>query len=409
MNIKRVVSFVVVSFILVLIYQFVVIYFEKGHSIEYSVSGNNIEFKVLEKYKKTDLEDGYTITITSPDNRQYSYYVKNNFNKQKKIITEVKIYNKDSYQCLYPVTVNNAETEVLCSDGKETYSSEYTNKKINIEEFLNELNIKDKYTDSKSKTLKDGQVTIYSSNLYDNEYLEIYRYKYLLTYNKDKKNNFNFSSKDIYTNELGQYVDNYFLLPIVNVKKEVNEYYIVNVKKGDYKYITINQTLSNNLYNIGVVDGKLYGFDLKNKIEYVVNPNSGSFEVIGTVNKGFQFYEDGKWVEQSVTDFTENKIKITTTSKVDDIKFNYDQIYESDNAYYLIDNDKVYRVYKNAKEVRVLLFEENKYNNLIINKDRIYYIKDNYLYRYDQYGTKALVDNNEFKYNNTNIYYVYND
>ena len=409
MNIKKIISFIVIAFILVLIYQFVVIYFEKGHSIQYNISGNNIEFKVLEKYQKTDLEDGYTITITSPDNRQYSYYMKNNFNKQKKIISEVKIYNKDNYQCLYPVTISNTETEVLCSDGKNTYSSEYTNKKINIEEFLNELKLKDKYNDSKSDPVKDGQVIIYKNNLYDNEYLEIYRYKSLLTYNKDKKNSFTFSSKDIYTNELGQYINNYFLLPIENTKKEVAEYYIVNVKKDDYKYITLSQTLSNNLYNIGVVDGKLYGFDLKNKVEYEINPKSGSFEVIGNVNKGFKFYENGNWIEKSVTDFTKNKIKISTISKNDDLKFDYDKIYESNIAYYLIDNGKVYRVYKNAKDVRTLLFEEDKHNNLIVNKDRIYYIKDNYLYRYDQYGTKVLVNNNEFKYNNTNIYYVYND
>lgn len=409
MNIKRVISFIVVLFILILIYQFIVILLEKGHSIKYNVSGNNIEFTILEQYKKTNSEDGYTIVITSPDNRQYSYYIKNSFNKQKKIISEVKVYNKDNYQCLYPITINNTETEVLCSDDKGTYSSEYTNKKVNIEEFLNELNIKDKYIDSKSDTEKDGQVIIYKNNLYDNEYLEIYRYKYLLTYNKDKKNNFTFSNKDIYTNELGQYINNYFLLPIENTNKDINEYYIVDIKKDDYKYITLSQTLSNNLYNIGVVDGKLYGFDLKNKLEYEINPKSGSFDIIGNVNKGFKFYEDGKWIEKSVTDFTKNKIKISTDFKVDDLKFNYDKIYESDNVYYLIENDKVYRVYKNAKEVRTLLFEEDKYNNLIVNKNRIYYIKDNYLYRYDQYGTKTLVNNNEFKYNNTNIYFVYND
>ena len=57
-------------------------------------------------------------------------------------------------------------------------------------------------------------------------------------------------------------------------------------------------------------------FDLKNKLEYEINPKSGSFEVIGNVNKGFKFYENGKWVEKSVTDFTKNKIKISTISQI---------------------------------------------------------------------------------------------
>ena len=54
------------------------------------------------------------------------------------------------------------------------------------------------------------------------------------------------------------------------------------------------------------------------------------------------------------------------------------------------------------------MLELNEYNNLKLDNNRIYFIKEDCIYRYDQYGVKLLVRNNEFIYNNTNIYHVYN-
>ena len=42
-----------------------------------------------------------------------------------------------------------------------------------------------------------------------------------------------------------------------------------------------------------------------------------------------------------------------------------------------------------------------------VKNDRIYFIADDYLYRYDEYGITSLVKREEFKYNFNNIYDVY--
>ena len=145
---------------------------------------------------------------------------------------------------------------------------------------------------------------------------------------------------------------------------------------------------------------------MKNKKEFAISP-LGGYEVIGTVEDGFKLFEDGKWVSKSVTEFTKNRIKIDNIPKVN-LKFEYDYIYDSNKSYFIINDNKVYRIYKDNLDVRVLLFELNNYKNLKVNNERVYYIENNILYRYDQFGIKSLVNYNEFKYNNQNIYNVYN-
>ena len=405
---KRVVGLVLIFLLVVFVYQFVIVLLQEGHDISYKIASDNIEFTINETYKKEKREDGYLIDIKSSDNKEYVYYLNNNYNKQKKIIKKIATFQKDDYMCIAPTTIDGKLVEeILCNDGKDVSSYEYVNSKVDISAFLDQLNLRQKYVDNKTGEMNEDNVKIYKNNFYDNEYLEVYRYKYLAVMNKGVYNTYTFSQNDIYKNDLGVYINNYFIVPIVN-KNQITDYYIIDVKAGTNRVIFLPTAISKNIYNIGVVDNKLYIFDLNNKEEHVIDPKDATHEVIGDVNSGFKFYENGKWVDKNVTDFNK-EMKFGENTTPPQLPFSYDNIYESDNQYYLVDGNKVYKVYKNKVDYRILLFEINNYNNLTISKDRIYYIKDSTLYRFDKYGTKTLVNNNEFKYNNTNIYYVYND
>ena len=97
------------------------------------------------------------------------------------------------------------------------------------------------------------------------------------------------------------------------------------------------------------------------------------------------------------------------SKKTMELNHKYDEIFETKNYYYTLVGNKIYKTYKKDLNKRVLLLELNQnYSNLQVEEGRIYYIVDNYLYRYDKYGVDILVENNEFKYNNTNIYHMYN-
>jgi len=405
---KRAISFVIIFIIFSLLYQYTIVYLQNGHDLEYEIEVENKVFKIQENYKKNANQNRYLFYIKTDNTREYIFNIENKYNKQKKVIKDIKYYEKDGYLCIYPITdLSKEDFEIQCSDGKGIYSYDYVNKKIDISEFLLNLENKNKYTDDLKEIAKENNAIFYKSNFYVDEYLTLYRYKYVNIFNNDMLSKITFSETDNYFNNYSVYINNYFLIPLVDEKtKEITKYVSIDAVEQKLETIILETTLSNNIYNIGVVNDKLYVFDLKKKQEFSISP-LGGYDVIGTVDTGFKFYENGKWVNKSITEFTKNNIKIDETPKVN-MPYKYDYIYETKKSYFIVDNNKVYKIYKDNLNIRVLLLELNNYKNLKVDNERLYFIEDTNLYRYDQYGIKKLVNYNEFKYNDQNIYYVYN-
>ena len=406
-NIKKVFGLTITFLSIILIYQFVVVLLSDGHNITYEIAIDDKLFTINETYKKDNNEDGYYIRITDEKNKEFIFYVNNLYNKQKKIINDIKYYNKDNYLCLYPSDINNkTDFEILCNDGEALHSYHYANTKTDLSEFLKELKISNDYVDSTKETKVLKNVTYYPKNIYENEYVEIYRYKELYYYHNGSINNIKFSISDIYKNTLGAFVDDYFLAPIIR-ENRLAGYNIINVVSGEERKFEFNEKISTNCYVLGIANGNFYIFDLTNKYEIEISPKD-SYTIIGSVDFGFKTYNKGKWEPTSVTEFTENKITFDL-SHDENVDFEYDELYTSNNAYYYTIQNKVYKTYKNNLDIKILLFELDNYNNLKIENNRVYFIKSDCLYRYDQYGMKTLANNNEFIYNNDNIYHVYND
>lgn len=405
---KRAISFVVIFIIFALLYQYTIIYLQNGHDISYDIETDNKVFHVQENYKKNEEKNRYLLYITNDKNKEYIYNIENKYNKQKKIIKDIKYYEKNGYLCIYPITdLEKEDFEILCSDGSETYSYDYINKKIDISEFLSVIEKSNKYYNDLNNVSKEDNVAFYKNNFYSNEYLTLYRYKYVNTFNDGKILKVTFSDKDKYYNDHLVYIENYLLIPIVDERtKTIPNYVSIDAIESSLTTIILETMLSSNIYNIGVANKKLYVFDLKNKTEFSISP-LGGYDVIGTVDTGFKIYEDGKWINKSVTEFTQNKIKIDNTPKVE-LKYEYDYIYESNKSYFIINDNKLYKIYKDKLDVRIFILEIKNYKNIKVDNERVYFVENDSLYRYDMYGVKRLVTYNEFKYNNQNIYNVYN-
>ena len=405
---KRAISFVIIFIIFALLYQYTIVYLQNGHDVKYEIESNGKVFKIQENYKKNAEQNRYLFYITVDNTKEYIFNIDNKYNKQKKVIKDIKYFEKDKYTCIYPITdLSKEDFEIQCSDGKEIYSYDYVNKITDISEFLSVVKDKNKYEDKVLNKTKENNALFYIDNFYSDEYLTLYRYKYVNLLNNGKLLNLNFSETDTYFNTYSVYINNYLLIPLVNEKtKEITKYVSIDSVKMGLETIFLETPLSNNIYNIGVSNDKLYVFDLKNKKEFEISP-LGGYKVIGSVEQGFKLLEDGKWVEKSITEFTQNKITINEKPKVD-LSYEYDEIFETKKAYYIIDNNKLYKIYKDNLNIRVLLLDVSNYKNIKIDNDRVYYINDTELYRYDKYGIKKLVTHNEFKYNNHNIYNVYN-
>lgn len=114
---KKAISFVFVFLICIFIYQFIIILLVNKHDVTYKISIDNKEFIINEMYNK-EKDDKYKIKIEYQD-KEYIYYIKNKFNKQKRIIKEIKVYEQQDFLCVEPITDKDVEIIVLCNNGKE--------------------------------------------------------------------------------------------------------------------------------------------------------------------------------------------------------------------------------------------------------------------------------------------------
>ncbi len=406
---KKAFSFAVIFLIIILTYQFIVIFFEKNYDFEYQIESNDYVFTIREQYRKNEAIDGYFLNIKSNSSHDFIYYVDNNYNKQKKIINEIETFVKGDYLCIYPKLVNASDVlEIECSDGNNTYSYDYVSRIVNINDFPKNLGIINNFENKVTNNVSDnsGSVVFYKDNISKNEHIGVYFYQYLEVFADGKVTKYGISDNDVYDNSLSVYINNYFLFPVLNDVRRYDFYRVVDVKKGEAYNLNIEGGMAKNIYNLGVINDKLYVFDLGDKKEYEIEPN-GKMRVIGTVEEGFVKYVEGKWVDASILDFVDNRITFKEKNELS--AQDYDFLYQDDKYYFYIENNKMYKTLKNNTNIRMLLFDTTGYKNFRVSNGKVYFLKEDCLYRYDEYGIKIVARYNEFKYNNNNMYGVYVD
>ena len=406
---KKALSFAVIFLIITLLYQFIIVLLENGHEVSYEIIASKREFFIEETYKKNSIEDGYFLKIETED-KEYVYYLENNYNKRKRIVTDIITYEKDNYLCIYPITLKDENTiEILCSDGDELYSYDYLNSKVDISKFLTSLNIANYYRTNTLGQIKENNQIFYSDNLYDDEYLSVYRYSYFTVFHQKDYRTYVFADKDIYKNEMSVYLGEKTMVPIYKKEHGITDYLLIDTKKKTTEEINLGTAISQNSYTVGTIENKIYVFDFDNKILIEIGTDD-KVSIIGSVEKGFKKYVNGEWVSASITEFTQDKITFNKKEIKVNLKWSYDEIFETKKYFYIRDGLDIYKVYKKDLDVRIKILElKGAYNNIQVEDERIYYINDKYLYRYDKFGIDLLVENNEFKYNETEMYHVYID
>ena len=401
---KKAIGFTIIFTLLLFVYQFVVIFLENGHEITYTIETKNNSYEIKESYVKHKDIDGYYITIKK-DNNTFNFFLKNQYNKQKKIVKNIKEFEKDGYYCIYPISMKQDDNiDIVCSYNNQQYSAAYVKTKINIDSFINEYEDVNKYKIDNKKAPSVSNY-YYDNNIDKNEYIALYKYNSFDIYNNTSVKRVSMYFKDVYVNNLGAYLDYYYLSPNSN-DSTTDEYLLVNLKDATSRVIYLDRKFSSNSYNLGVVDHKLYVFDLDNKIEYEFD-TYGEYKIVGDPKKGYKFYENNRWESVPVTKFTESKSVFETNV---DVPFKYDEIYDAIEFYYVVKSDVLYKVYKNDLNNMIYLSNIGKHTNVKVYKNNLYYLKDGYIYKYNKYGNKPIAYDNELKFNNNKImYYVYVD
>lgn len=402
---KKIVQFVLVLAILFFVFQFGINLFKNKHVIDYSLKKNNKKVYVHEEYYKDKKIDYYFFEITIGKTK-FVFDINNSFNKQKEILKDIKLYEEDDLICISPVYIkNNNKSTIVCNVANEQYS--YTSIKDNYDlkgfvESIENYN-KDDYK-SKNNSTDIDRNKVYKGNIYEEENIIVYNYDKLEKITKSSSSVIKFADYDIYQNELGILIDKYYIMPKYENKPEFKSFLIIDISKEEISELDFENKLSTNLYINGVVNNKLYLFDKSNLVQYEIDPKRQNYRIIGNKNTNGQYY-DGEWNTKNIYEFSRKKLEFANKYP---IKEKYVEAFETDKFYYYYQsNGSFYKVYKKNLNKPIYLFNSKNIKEISVVNDNIYFIKDNTLYRHDDFGTKKILVNKEFQYNYNNIYGVY--
>lgn len=404
--IKKIITFSLLLLFLTLLLEFSINYFKTSHHVEYDISGYMVE----EDYIKKSGKDYYLIKA-SKDGKEYIFNAQNEFNKNEKIIKEIISYDTDDISCATIIYTNNSSSTPLCYKDKILHSYISVENEPGMSEYLKQLN---KYAEDKITSSDESYVfaynEIYKNNLYKNEDIIMYNYKNIIKINGERTMTFDFSNKDVFKNEYGTLVGKYYVIPKMRNNIEFSHYLIVDLEKETVEEIDlareVSANISSQMYVNGIYNSNLYIFDKSNLVQYEINPGKGEIKVVGNKDKKGIVYKNGQ--EEEIGVYALNNEKVKFTENYDAYKeIDYDQIFLTSNGAVYVKDGVFYKVYNNYLKNPIYLFEAKNVQDIKVKEDNIYYINDQFLYRYNDYGNVRILKREQFKYDYTNIYDVY--
>lgn len=404
--IKKIITFSLLLLFLTLLLEFGINYFKTSHHVEYDISGYTVE----EDYIKKSGKDYYLIKA-SKDGKEYIFNAQNEFNKNEKIIKEIIPYDTDDISCATIIYTNNSSSTPLCYKDKILHSYISVENEPGMSEYLKQLN---KYAEDKITSSDESYVfaynEIYKNNLYKNEDIIMYNYKNIIKINGERTMTFDFSNKDVFKNEYGTLVGKYYVIPKMRNNIEFSHYLIVDLEKETVEEIDlareVSAKISSQMYVNGIYNSNLYIFDKSNLVQYEINPGKGEIKVVGNKDKKGIVYKNGQ--EEEIGVYTLNNEKVKFTENYDAYKeIDYDQIFLTSNGAIYVKDGVFHKVYNNYLKNPIYLFEAKNVQDIKVKEDNIYYINDQFLYRYNDYGNVRILKREQFKYDYTNIYDVY--
>lgn len=408
---KKVISILILMLLIFFIFQWGFVFFKKGHEISYQVSVDNTIFKIEETYHK-EKEDAYDILIENGEDR-YSYFLSNQYNKQKKIIVKIEYYQEENYHCIYPILNNQEGTYLQCIMDNRLYTDISFPNQVFIEKVKSDLFqkgyiLRKDLSDNSSNII--GGSTVYMNHLLPRDTITLWNYKGIEIIKPDNFDIRNVLNFDKYQNNHGFLVGKYYVIPNYLSSKvlEFNSVEIVNVETSKADTIELDYTLSAESYVNGIIDDKIYFTDPNNLLQIEIHPVKRNARLIGSKELGGQVYHGG-WESVSIYDFTKEHIEFheEIPKEITD-RYSYSQLLEGGSGYYFIQNSGVYRISKNHLDIPVLLFEKNGLNNIKVVDNTIYFVVDDILYYYeDEVGVVSVLKNNELRYNILNRIDVY--
>ena len=412
---KKFMPILIALIIISISYQFIVIFFIRGYTINYSVVGDDNLFDIKEVLYDKNKYDFY---IDDKDGNRYLVSDKFDFNKQKGVIKDIAFYEDKNIKCILPIYKRERIGNITClyEKGQVDYSYLMTNN-VNTKKMLTKFK-KYGYSIDKSYSLSDKTkeyplengftAYVYTGNLFDGYTFTMWNYNGIFFINKDKIVEKKYLDEDLYDNSNSRIVGKYYMFFKFNeTEKYLSDIFFVNLEDYGKNSIYMRNGLNNNMYINGVYNNKLYITDLKTKTQYSLDPYKTNFEVVGE-DKEFTILKNNQLEKISSKLYFKAKYYFDVAN-VDNItnKFGNVNVYQSDNYYYFMKDNVFYKQHKDYPAT-IKLFEFKDVSDWRLSSGDIVFISGDTMYLFsEKYGIKPIVKNKEFKFNYNNICNLY--
>ncbi len=362
---------IILIIIIALLIFFMVKLKDKSYSLEYDIGDYNIS----ENYNQN--ESIYYYEIKTKDIK-YNFISKSEYLEEKKLISNIKTYEKNDYTCLN-ITSSYIKVAPLCNKKNELIDYHL----IPIDTFKNLENTE--YITENGYNYKNYK--LYTKN----EDLLVWNYKGLNHIKKDKVEFIKIFSKDIYTVPLATKINNYIFIPDYEQEYNFNNAYIINLDNSKVEKWKLDDKISFESYIAGINENSIFLVDTKNKKEYELVPHKKKMRTIATEKDDGIIYHEGEITKVPMK-------KIIATS----ISFTY-----KNNYHFKLTDKKLYISlldYDNKTRIT-----DNKVSSIVnIENDTIYYLVGTTLYKYNlKYGEQKIMEYSEWEFNNKNQIFIY--
>ena len=403
---KKAISFSLILAVLFFVYQYVIVFLKSEHSVTYELAADG-KYVVTEDYIKKNGNDYYLIRVVK-DDYSFVFDADNIFNKQKEIVEEIVPYEDGDLFCITLVFKNKSgSSEPLCYNNGVLSSYSSVKNLSDFKEYTKSLPgfELDKY-DKESERKAKKNIIVNTDYFTEREIIPVYGYKEIIFADKYFERSMTFSNKDNYKNTLGHLVNNYYIIPKYTGESTFNSFVRYELNDGISKEIKTGFNISRQSYINGVYNNQLYLFDKSSLRQYRIDPKTEEVTIVGSEKMDGFAYINGE--EKSISVYDLNSSEITFSENTDNYKnIDYDEIFVDD--YYAIyrKGNAFYKVYANYPDVSIYLFSDNNIKEIKVKNQSVYYLKDDGIYRYSNYGKQLMITNKEFLYNYENVFDIF--
>jgi len=400
---KKIFTSLIVLYIAFFFMQFCFNYFKRNHEVEYNI--NN--FTILEDYRgntKNEV-DNYYLQIKT-NNNTFHIQTFENFNREKKIVKDIKHFEVNGYECILPIFQNQKViTDFICM--KDNIQNYYQNLNVKeMEEYVSKVKEynANNYVSEKSRLITKGTTTYYIDNNANNHYLALTYYKGLKIMDKTSIIEVELFSKDKYSQKLNGFINNkYFVIDYEN-NFDSQEFITLNIRSKDKQIIGSDNVINFDSYIQGIVGSSAYIFDKDTKIQYELDLETKSILRTGNQSSGIKYY-DGTWSTSSAYDAAQKEVIFKKYDqnneyiKIDKVNGN-----EYGITYYVKQNGKNYDVYESPRNSnqKIYLFTTTDYKTLKYIDNYIYFEDANEIKYYSNtIGIRTIAKDNEILNNDT--------